>query len=319
MSKAQLLDLIKSKGSSRKQALFEITRAQTEDWAKSQNANISIDEEIARLTRERDAFRAEVAQKRAAADAERNHIQKLRADAAEKQAELEAERKADAKSTNFKNGCRAIEQTVSKQLVQKINKILENDSPAELVAALELFVALLRNKRNTKPVDVELFFQDHGKLVAKMARTETTSCSMSLIMESLEKLQTLRTQFGAPAADAAYDLSEFVCFVEWSFSFCQASQIDLRVSELEAQHEKMLLDLERAQLALSRYDQIFQQIEQHQYDEFFNREIANLERRKTIFNGITTIDLDQATKYQKAYKKFEDNYFAEYLRIVQEM
>lgn len=49
---------------------------------------------------------------------------------------------------------------------------------------LEVFVALLRNKANTKPVDVELFFLDQTKLVSKMSKHITTYCTLELVEAS---------------------------------------------------------------------------------------------------------------------------------------
>lgn len=71
------------------------------------------------------------------------------------------------------------------------------DSPANLVKLTETFVALLRAKPRSKPVDVELFFADHSKLISKMARVETTQCSMELIKDSFELLNSIRADFGA--------------------------------------------------------------------------------------------------------------------------
>jgi hypothetical protein len=65
---------------------------------------------------------------------------------------------------------------------------LENDSPAALVSLLEMFVSLLRAKAKTKPVDVELFFKDHRKLVSKMGRVPTTQCDIDIVKAYLEKL-----------------------------------------------------------------------------------------------------------------------------------
>lgn len=80
--------------------------------------------------------------------------------------------------------------------IKKLNLLLENDSPPALVRGLEIFVALLRNKANTKPVDVELFFMDHAKLVSKMAKTDTTSVALDLAINSKQELNGLRKAFG---------------------------------------------------------------------------------------------------------------------------
>ena len=47
---------------------------------------------------------------------------------------------------------------IDKLQVKKLNEILSKHSPSTLIAALESFVALLRNHTNATNVDVELFF-----------------------------------------------------------------------------------------------------------------------------------------------------------------
>lgn len=64
----------------------------------------------------------------------------------------------------------------------KINDIFENANPESLSSMLEVFVALLRNKRS-KAVDVQLFFLDHAKLVSKMSKHESTAVSLELVEE----------------------------------------------------------------------------------------------------------------------------------------
>lgn len=80
--------------------------------------------------------------------------------------------------------------------VKALNLLLENESPPALVRGLEIFVALLRNKANTKPVDVELFMKDSVKLVSKMSKTETTSVDLDLAIASKQELDGLRKAFG---------------------------------------------------------------------------------------------------------------------------
>ena len=137
-------------------------------------------------------------------------------------------------------------------MTKKLNQLLENDSPPALVRSLEIFVALLRNKANTKPVDVELFFKDHAKLISKMTKTETTSVDLDLVNASKKELLAMRNMFGfarknAYSRDTAddeatrneqtsgYDLSPYSPFVEWSINFCEAAIIDLKLAKLEAE------------------------------------------------------------------------------------
>ena len=79
---------------------------------------------------------------------------------------------------------------VTKDVVNKINSIFENDNPEQLSGMLEIFVGLLRNK-NSKAVDVQLFFLDHQKLVSKMSKHETTAVSLELVEDAELKLKGL--------------------------------------------------------------------------------------------------------------------------------
>lgn len=71
----------------------------------------------------------------------------------------------------------------------EVNEILSNDAPEHLVKVLEVFVSVLRDKPDTKPVDVELFFLDFKKLYAKMGRMETTDLSFKLVDENLTTIK----------------------------------------------------------------------------------------------------------------------------------
>ena len=136
--------------------------------------------------------------------------------------------------------------------IKQLNLLLENDSPPALVRGLEIFVALLRNKANTKPVDVELFFKDHGKLVSKMSKTETTSVDLDLAIASKQELDGLRKCFGYEgrteheAQTNGNDLSPYSPFIEWSINFCEAAMIDLKLAKLESEVEEFKLKIERA-------------------------------------------------------------------------
>lgn len=67
-------------------------------------------------------------------------------------------------------------------VVKRVNAILEKHRPQALVEALETFVAVLRNKRNSAPVDVQLFFSDSKKLRTKLARMDTTEVDYEVMV-----------------------------------------------------------------------------------------------------------------------------------------
>ena len=142
---------------------------------------------------------------------------------------------------------------VTKDSINKINQLFENFNPPALSGMLETFVSLLRNK-NSKAVDVQLFFLDHQKLVSKMSKHETTAVSLELVEEADAKLQTMRGAF--QGGIAAHDISFAACFLEWSINFCGAAKIDLRLKKLNQEVEDLKLDLERAKLKIERFQRI---------------------------------------------------------------
>ena len=148
-----------------------------------------------------------------------------------KKNELQIDQQQGAKSQPLKEQMKNQVRYVTKDAVNKVNSIFENDNPEQLSRMLEIFVSLLRNK-NSKAVDVQLFFLDHQKLVSKMSKHETTAVSLDLVNEAEKQLQGLQNSF-ANAVDAnGGDLSFANCFLEWSISFCAAAKIDLKLKKL---------------------------------------------------------------------------------------
>lgn len=197
---------------------------------------------------------------------------------------------------------------------------MENDSPQGLVELLEVFVGLLRAKPNTKPVDVELFFADHAKLVSKMNRVETTQCTMAHVDSAIEQLEAIRNQFGPRAQrENVHDLSKFVCLLEWSLNYCKASQIDLKRVTLEREVAQLKLDLERAHVAIQKFERIEEDARRFEFEDYFDAAIERCEHSMEVMTRVVHMDEQQAMKYQKNYKKFEDAYFMEYMNIVREI
>ena len=221
----------------------------------------------------------------------------MRAAVIEEERALEDEKTKGTPSSQFVNNCRANENMVTPEVIKMINKILENDSPPELCKALEIFVGLLRNKANTKPADVELFFGDASKLVSKMSKTKTTSVDLELAEDSLEELKKLNDAFSLEQEDAKYDLSYFDCFVKWSINYCLAAQIDLRQASMQQKIDNMKLDIERAQLVANRFTEIFRGIEANNMEAFYLDGIQALQTRLTESQTIGQNDRNQAEAY----------------------
>lgn len=117
-------------------------------------------------------------------------------------------------------------------MIKKLNKLLESESPVQLTKTLEVFVSLLRNKPNSKPVDVELFMKDRKKLVGQMGRTETTSVSEEIAQNAITELEKFS---GGISDNVVQNIDDYQCFVEWSLNFAQAAMIDLKIKKISEQ------------------------------------------------------------------------------------
>lgn len=236
----------------------------------------------------------------------------------EKEVQLVKEKDSGNQSAQFKAQMKTHVERVDAATIKRINKIFEDANPEALSKMLEVFVALLRNNANSKPVDVELFFKDHAKLVSKMSKHDSTYCSLPLVEASFAKLNEMRGNFAPSQANDPNDVSFAVCFLDWSISFCEAAKIDLKLQKLQQDVVDAKLSLERAKLKLERFQRIKQDTDNLGFAGFFDSTVASLEDRIQVMDSICQTDLDQATQYQRKYKNFENAYFEHFMNIVQE-
>lgn len=78
------------------------------------------------------------------------------------------------------------------------------------------------------------------------------------------------------------------------------------------------MDLERSKLKIVRFQKIKADQENFNFSNYFRNAISGLEQRIHIMDSICMTDLDQATNYQKKHKNFENAYFEEFMKIVQQ-
>lgn len=188
MNKQQLLAYIQDKGNARKNAMHQITKLQTNDWHSTSNSKKSMVNEVNRLRQENREWQNSQEQKLRESAAEEQSIVTIEQNLRDKEAQLAKEKDSGNQSAAFKAQMKTHVGRVSAESIKKINKIFEDGNPEELSKMLEVFVALLRNNANSKPVDVELFFRDYAKLVSKMSKHDSTYCSLTLVEASYEKL-----------------------------------------------------------------------------------------------------------------------------------
>lgn len=65
--------------------------------------------------------------------------------------------------------------------LDEINAILDVRKPETLVAGLEAFVGLLRNKLEVKNVDVQLYLENFEKLKFKMEYLDGSSLDLNVV------------------------------------------------------------------------------------------------------------------------------------------
>ena len=310
--KATLLNFIREKGTQRKAEMLEAARFQTQDYSQTGESLVEMQKEVERLQQEQQQFNADMQARQEAQNNETANIESLQAALDSKRAALSREQESGEKSDQFVTSCQQATPGVTKDVVKKCNKILENESPPQLITLLEHFVALLRNKAGTKPVDVELFMKDDGKLRSQMTKTSTTSCSLDIVNAAADAVDRIADQFGPPAPGEV-DCSPFFVFLDWSMNFCKAAKIDLRLSSLEADVAKAQEDIERAQLSIERFNQSIRDTAEFNFQGYYTDMIGTMQERVDLMTNINQQDEQQAQVQQQKHHSFDKNYLSGYL------
>ena len=121
---------------------------------------------------------------------------------------------------------------MTEQLVKNVNKVLYAEAPKVLIAGIEPFVAVLRNKKDANNVDVELFFKKHANLIAKMKRMDMRSMQADVVNMNLDRLEkALGPMKNSSGSQGHEDASEFTVLVEWGINFCKGAQIDVKIKQ----------------------------------------------------------------------------------------
>lgn len=121
-------------------------------------------------------------------------------------------------------------------MLKKINKTLEENKPSGLIAGLECFVALLRNKMQAGPIDVKLYMADPSKLQFKLRTIDARKLTYAVNEHCIKTLESLRN---FP--------EEYMCIVNWCKNFTAYAEYHLDEFKIEA--EKNVLQEEIAILS----------------------------------------------------------------------
>lgn len=165
-SKDQLLEILFDKGNKRKRALYDATVHQTNDWSNTQKSLNDMRAQLNNVYHQKQAYLDSLSQNKQDVADLNNRIGQLDSEIVGKTGEASMQQTGN--TNEFKEQMSSAVDSVTPDMLKQLNKLLENESPKALVVVLEHFVALLRNKSNTKNADVELFMKDCAKLVAKM-------------------------------------------------------------------------------------------------------------------------------------------------------
>lgn len=210
---------------------------------------------------------------------------------------------------------------VTEPMVSKINSFLTDNNDPNLCAALESFVAILRNKNGSRPSDVEIYFGSHAKLISKMNRMETRQADQDVMVQQLEALEKIRPLFREKEYDGSgqLDLTEMHPFVEYGINFCKAALIDLKIKNAEDDVRRFEEQAQEAEHTAARYERLLQNASDLDYLGYFDEQIANMERRLDRATEIAEIDTRQATQYQQKLWSFERDYFQRLFGIAKEV
>ena len=126
-------------------------------------------------------------------------------------------------------------------IVKKVNALLVNNSPGDLVVGLEHFVAILRNSRSASNVDVELFFLDHKKLTTKLRRMEPNQLKYENVKIHRDEIASIIGKFEdnpRPGKDEV-NLGPYKPLVQWGLEFATAAEMMLKVDKINQEIAKL--------------------------------------------------------------------------------
>jgi len=121
-------------------------------------------------------------------------------------------------------------------MLKKINIALEMTKPHTLIAGLECFIALLRNKMKAGPIDVKLYLADAGKLQFKLRTIDAKKLTYAVNANCIKTLESLGN---FP--------DEYSCIIDWCKNFTAYAEYHLDEFKVEA--EKNVLQEEIAILS----------------------------------------------------------------------
>lgn len=78
---------------------------------------------------------------------------------------------------------------ITPEVLKELNKLLDGQKPEKLIALLECFVALLRNREKADHIDVKLYLSDHEKLEYKLKNIDEASLDPNYVKLHADRLK----------------------------------------------------------------------------------------------------------------------------------
>lgn len=187
---------------------------------------------------------------------------------------------------------------VNEKLVNQVNSLLEEESPALFVAFIENMVAMLRNRTAANNVDVELYFADWRKLQRKMMKHEATGYTVEYINAKENKFNEMRAEYLA-------QFPKLATFMNWALKWCAyakkalATQVDNNQAQQKEKEQRVLED------KLETLNHILHVQMGPELKKILEKNAAEAESRKAKLVDQLKHDKEQSLLYQKRLANFE--------------
>lgn len=132
-----------------------------------------------------------------------------------------------------------------------INSVLDIRKPETLVTGLEAFVGLLRNKKEAKNVDVQLYLEDFEKLQFKMEYLEGSTLDLECVEIHYKSLQAIKNKF-----DSDEDSEAYIYIVEFGIAFAEYAKAALASSSVDKTIKALTKEIETMTFETSKFEKI---------------------------------------------------------------
>lgn len=124
---------------------------------------------------------------------------------------------------------------ITKEMLKKINEMLEETKPVKLIKGLEAFVALLRNREAATSIDVKLYLLDFEKLQFKLRTINGEKLKAIVVKKAIDNMKDCQSGFP----------SDFSVIIEWAQQFAVYADYHINAAEIETKVKELEYELAR--------------------------------------------------------------------------